>query len=157
MSILTALPGIRPTLRSFVMDEWPQGGAKMRGGRSVRWAQVSAPAGATMELAWENITYAQAQQIGVVWDTSYGTYGSLTLGASVIAGLDPALAALIEQPFPNALWRSQGPPVIESVKAGRCTVRLPLRTRYDLAPELAFPALVTGPTVSCALGTDPEP
>lgn len=174
MPILTALPGIRPSLRSFGMDEWPQGGAKMRGGRSMRWAQVSAPAGARMELSWENINYAQAELISAAWDANYGTYGNLQLAGETLAGLgalsgsilvtlsgDPittlagdlittdaaivgsGLADLIEQPFPDAIWRFEGPPVVEAVKAGRCTVRLLLRTRHDLRPDAILPGPAT--------------
>ena len=99
MSILTALPGIRPTTRAFSMEEWPQGQAKSRSGRIVKWAQVSRPTGASLELAWENITYAQAQTLLNVWDANYGTYGTVDLVIESLAGLDTGLAALIDQPF----------------------------------------------------------
>lgn len=133
MAIVTALPGLAPTARAFVMDAWPQGQVKTRSGRVVKWAQSSAPAGASLELVWENITYAQAETILKVWDASYGEYGSVTLATETLAGLDAGLAALIRQPFANVLWRADGRPVVEAVKARRCTVRMALRTRRDLA------------------------
>lgn len=139
MSILTALPGIAPVARSFVMDQWPQSQAKMRNGRTVRWAQVNSPAGASLELAWENITYAQAETLLAVWDANYGIYGNVDLVTANLAGLSVDLAGLIDQPFPNAGWRFQGPPTVEAVKARRCTVRLPLRARQGAGGGAAPP------------------
>jgi len=114
------------------MDEWPQTDVKMRGGRKMRWAQVNAPAGASTEIAWENIAYAQAETILAAWDANYGLYGSVTLVADTLSGLDAGLAAVIQQPFPGAVWRAEEPPVVEAVKAGRCIVRLRLRTRRNI-------------------------
>lgn len=111
------------------MDRWPQKEVKMRGGRTAKWPLVNTPAGASLDLVWENITHAEAEQLAAVWDANYGLYGAVALDAATLAGLGSSLATLIQQPFPGCEWRAQSPPVIESVKAGRCTVRLPLRTR----------------------------
>jgi hypothetical protein len=127
------------------MDEWPQTDVKMRGGRKMRWAQVSAPAGASTEIAWENITYAQAETILAVWDANYGLYGNVTLVADTLSGLDAGLAAVIQQPFPGAVWRAEEPPVVESVKAGRCIVRLRLRSRRNIRGAVAYPPAASLP------------
>ena len=121
------------------MDEWPQGRIKMRSGRMAKWAQANTPAGAATEIVWENITYAEAELILQVWDSSYGIYGNITLVPSTLSGLSPGLAAIIQQPFPNTVWRAEGPPVIEAVKAKRCAVRLSLRTRRDIRSAVAYP------------------
>lgn len=134
-----------PTVRSFVMDGWPQGGAKMRGGRSVRWAQLSAPTGASTDLVWENITHTEAEELLAQWDDAYGLNGSFSLTPEIIAGLGLELSELIEEPFPGAIWRFDGPPVVESIKAKRCTVRLPLRSRYNLADDLDYPPTASWP------------
>lgn len=111
----------------------------MRNGRTAKWAQVNAPAGASTEIAWENITYAEAELILQVWDASYGLYGRINLAPSTLSGLGSGLAAIIEQPFPNTAWRAEGPPTIEPVKAKRCSVRLQLRTRRDIRSAVAYP------------------
>jgi hypothetical protein len=145
MSIVTALPGIRPTTRAFTMDEWPQGQAKMRSGRVVKWVQANSPSGASLELVWENITNAQAETICDVWDANYGIYGSVDVVTETLAGLNSSLDVLINQPFANVLWRSEGPPVVEAVKRNRCTVRLTLRSRRDLGPALSYPPAASLP------------
>jgi hypothetical protein len=130
------------------MAEWPQTRIKTRNGRTVRMAQTDSPAGATMDLVWENITYAQAEAIAVAWDDSYGIYGALLLDAATLAGLSDAdgsnLSGLVLQPFPGATWRASGPPVAEAVKRKRCTVRLPLVARNDFLKPLSFLATLDG-------------
>jgi hypothetical protein len=148
MSIVNALPGIAPTARSFKMAEWPQTRIKTRAGRTVRLAQVDTPAGATMDLVWENITYTQAETICNAWDVNYGIYGTLLLDAATLAGLsDEAgsnVSGLMLQPFPGATWRASGPPVAEAVKRRRCTVRLPLVARNDFLKPLADLVTLSG-------------
>jgi hypothetical protein len=129
MSIVTALPGIVPTARSYTMGRWPQGRMKMRNGRTVRWGLFSRPTGDRMELAWENITYAQAEQLCRVWDLNYGIYGRLTLSADTLAGTSGGLNSLLALPFPGATWHFVGAPQVEAVKKGRCTVRMPIGVR----------------------------
>jgi hypothetical protein len=88
-----------------------------------------------MELAWENITYAQAEQLCIVWDNNYGIYGSLSLPPSVsltaeiLAGTSGALNSFLALPFPGASWHFVGEPRVEAVKAGRCSVRIPIGVR----------------------------
>lgn len=129
MSIVTALPGIVPTARSYTMGRWPQGRMKMRNGRTVRWGLSSRPTGDKMELAWENITYTQAEQLCRVWDLNYGIYGRLTLPAETLAGTSGGLNSFLALPFPGATWNFVGTPQVEAVKKGRCTVRMPIGVR----------------------------
>lgn len=135
MSIINALPGITPTARPYTMGRWPQGRMKMRNGRTVHWGLSSRPTGDRMELVWENITYAQAEQLAIIWDLNYGIYGLLTVPASVplpseiLAGTSGDLADLLQLPFPGATWHFVGAPQTEAVKAGRCTMRMPIGVR----------------------------
>lgn len=129
MSIVTALPGITPTLRPYTMGRWPQGRMKMRNGREARWGLSSRPTGDRMELVWENITYTQAEQICQAWDTNYGIYGRVTLPAAVRAGTSGGLNSLLNAPFPGATWHFAGPPQIEAVKNKRCTVSIAISVR----------------------------
>jgi hypothetical protein len=135
MNIINALPGIVPTAHSFTMGQWPQKRVKMRNGRTVRWALCNKPSGDTMDLAWENITYAQAEQICIVWDNNYGIYGSLSLIPSInltpeiLAGTSGGLNSLLTLPFPGATWHFAGSPQVVATKAGRCTVKLPIKAR----------------------------
>jgi hypothetical protein len=139
MNIVNALPGIVPTARSFAMGEWPQKRMKMRNGRTVRWGLSSKPSGDKMDLTWENITYAQAEQICIVWDNNYGIYGSLSLIPSInltpeiLAGTSGGLNSFLTLPFPGTTWHFAGSPQVSSVKAGRCTVRLPIKARVAVA------------------------
>lgn len=129
MNIINALPGIVPTARAYTMGEWPQSRLKMRNGRTVRWGLSSIPTGDKMALTWENITFAQAEQIASIWDSSYGLYGELTLPDETLAGTSEELAAFMELPFPGATWHFTGSPQISSVKAKRCTMQIPIGVR----------------------------
>jgi hypothetical protein len=153
MSIINALPGITPTARPYSMGEWPQRRMKMRNGRAVRWGLSSIPSGDRMELVWENITYTQAELLSSVWDANYGIYGELTLAPSkvlaaangkaivtqdgkalltsggTLAGTDGGLRELLALPFPGATWHFVGNPRVTAVKAGRCTMQMPIGVR----------------------------
>jgi len=129
MSIINALPGIVPSARPYSMGQWPQKRMKMRNGRTLRWGLSSKPSGDRMELTWENITYAQAEQLCEVWDRSYGMYGQLTLPTAILAGTSGALNTFLATPYPGATWHFVGNPQVEAVKAGRCTVRMAIGVR----------------------------
>ena len=135
MSILTALPGIVPTARTYSMGQWPQKIMKMRNGRIKRWGLSSMPDGDKMQLTWENITYQQAESLCTVWDQNYGIYGIVDMPPEVFAGTSGELAALMETPFAGATWHFTGPPVVRPVKAGRCTVQIPVGVRGYLRQE----------------------
>lgn len=134
MSIINALPGIVPTARSYTMGKWPQGRMKMRNGKTVRWGLSSRPTGDRLELVWENITYGQAEQLAIIWDNNYGIYGILASTANpmtpeILAGTSGGLNSYLALPFPGATWHFVGPPQVEAVKAGRCTMRMPIGVR----------------------------
>lgn len=133
MNIVNALPGITPRGRNYTMGEWPQARRKMRNGRIARWALTSKPTGDRMDLSWENITYAQAEELCKVWDDNYGTYGTLTIPPEIVAGARGNLGNLLLAPFPGAVWQFAGPPRITAVKARRCTVQFPVQTRSFIA------------------------
>jgi hypothetical protein len=127
MNIINALPGITPTARPYSMGQWPQARRKMRNGRIVRWALATRPSGDTMELRWENLTYAEAEQLCSIWDANYGIYGTLTIPAQIRAGTSGGLNALLASPFAGAVWEFSGLPKVEAVKAKRCTVTMRIR------------------------------
>lgn len=129
MNIINALPGIIPTARNYRMGRWPQNKMKMRNGRIQRWSLASAPSGDRTELVWENITFAQAEQLCIIWDNNYGTYGGLTLPPETLAGASGELAVLMATPFAGATWCFSGSPQVSPAKAGRCTVRMPIYAR----------------------------
>jgi len=129
MSIITALPGICPTVRPCEMGEWPQGRMKMRNGRTVRWGLSSRPTSNPMELRWENITYAQAEELVQTWDANYGIYGEVTLPPGIMGGASAELAAMLALPFAGATWHFATAPVVTAVKARRCTVTMPIAIR----------------------------
>lgn len=134
MSIINALPGIQPTARPYTMGQWAQKSIKMRNGRNVRWGLSSRQSRDRIELTWENITFAQAELLSAVWDANYGITGDLTLQPETLAGASGNLAALLAQPFPNTTWCFAGSPQITAVKAGRCTVRMQIKTRFGALP-----------------------
>lgn len=135
MNIINTLPGIVPTARTYTMGQWPQKRMKMRNARIARWGLCSKPSGDRMELVWENVTYAQAEQLCIVWDRNYGIYGSLSLPPSInltpeiLAGTTGGLNSLLAIPFAGATWHFVGAPQVDAVKAGRCTVRMPIGVR----------------------------
>ena len=129
MSIITALPGIVPAARDYSMGRWPQVKKKMRNGRTVCWGLSSKPTGDRMALAWENITYEQAEQLCEVWDANYGIYGEVDPPSEIRDGTSGDLRALLNTPFPGATWHFVGSPQVEAVKAGRCTVSVLIGVR----------------------------
>lgn len=144
MNIINALPGIIPSVRSCTMGEWPQKRMKMRNGRTQRWGLSNRPAGDAMELAWENITYAQAEQLVSIWDLNYGIYGILLIPPEILAGTSGGLNALLATPFVGATWHFTGPPQVNSVKARRCTARIPIGVRNYTADGEAARAVSSG-------------
>jgi hypothetical protein len=136
MSVLTLLPEIAPTVRDFTMDRWPQRNLKTRNGITLRQALVSEPAGALLELTWENITSDEAETLLESWDASYGMYGDVELDPATVFGAGVGISDLIFEPFPGATWRFTGPPEVELVKRNRCTVRLRLRTRRNITEDM---------------------
>lgn len=133
MTIINALPGIVPTARSYEMGKWPQKRIKMRNARTVRWPICSKPSGDKMNLEWENITYAQAEQVCAVWDSNYGIYGILTLPAEILAGTSGGLSSLLALPFPGATWHFTGSPQVEAGEVGHCSVRIPIGVRGSVS------------------------
>ncbi len=136
MNIINALPGIVPTARTYTMGEWPQKRMKMRNGRTVRWGLCNRPSGDRIALTWDNITYAQAEQLCIVWDNNYGIYGSLSrpsppinLTPEILAGTSGGLNSLLSLPFAGASWHFVGEPQVEAAKAGRCIVQIPIGLR----------------------------
>lgn len=88
-----------------------------------------------MDLVWQNITYAQAEQLCAVWDKNYGIYGSLSQAPSIpltqeiLAGTSGELKALLTLPLPGASWGFASAPQVEAVKSGRCTVSMRIKLR----------------------------
>ena len=160
MTILNALPGIVPTARTFTTGQWPQKRMKMRNARTVRWGLCNKPSGDKMDLIWENITYAQAESICIVWDNSYGLYGTLALppvpNVEQVAGLTPeilggtsgALKDLLTLPFANTTWHLSSPPQVQAVKAGRCTVKIAIKLRFADAAMAIGSGGGYGPTLT---------
>ena len=135
MTIFNALPGIVPSARLYRMGQWPQRRMKMRNGRVARWALVNRPSGDTIELSWENITYAQAELLCIVWDDNYGIHGSLSLPPTIpltqeiLDGMGTSLKQFVTAPFTGVAWHFKSPPTVEPVKFGRCTVRMSIGAR----------------------------
>lgn len=157
MSIVNALPGIVPSLRSYSMGVWPQRRMKMRNKRTARWGLANMSTDEKLELTWENVTYAQAEQLVRVWDLNYGIYGKVTLPAEIFAGTEMpvrlatlsgkiittlggkalsvdgtdsgGLSGLMALPFASTAWRFTEPPRVTAVKTGRCTVQMPIGAR----------------------------
>jgi len=109
------------------MGEWPQRRMKMRNKRTARWGLANMSSGERFELAWENITYAEAESLVRVLDLNYGSYGHIALPPEIFAGIDlTELEDLMAAPFPSTSWRFIEPPRVLAVKAGRCTVQVPI-------------------------------
>jgi hypothetical protein len=135
MNIITELPGITPTARPYTMGQWPQARKKMRNGRVARWPLSARPSGDKMELVWQNITYTEAEQLSKVWDENYGIYGRVILPPEIFAGTSGELRTFLAMPFPGATWHFVGSPQITAVKAGRCTMRMPIGVRGSAVYE----------------------
>jgi hypothetical protein len=89
-----------------------------------------------MRLVWENITYAQAESLCIVWDQNYGIYGQVLLPSQTLAGTSGGLTTLMATPFAGATWQFTGPPKVVPVKARRCTVEMPIGVRGFVRQDL---------------------
>ena len=151
------LPGLAPAVRDFVMDEYPLQLARMRNGRSHRWSQSNMAAGASFNLEWKAVTNAEAEEILKAWDASYGLYGDVALSQSMLAGLSLELQQFMASPSAMVTWRFSEPPTVTFLKAGRCTVRVRLKSRrvsvMTLPPAVSY--TVTELVPCCTAGSVP--
>lgn len=117
-------PSIAPTGRQFNAGDWPVKTYKSQSGAELRILYGSKRTGMQLELDYENISDAQAEQFLTHYDSTFGTYQTFTLPAEVRAGWSGTQPSIDAATGNN--WRYSEQPLITAVKPGRSSVKVSL-------------------------------
>jgi hypothetical protein len=120
-----AFPAQRPTSRDFSPGDWPVKQYNSQSGVEIRVLYGSQRTKMTLNLAYENITDAQADEFLTHYRETQGTYNTFLLPAAAKAGWTGNASAIDAAGYGNR-WRYNGPPQIKSVKPGRSSVQVEL-------------------------------
>lgn len=116
-------PAIRPTSRSYRPGKFPQVEFQAQNGATtvIRFGQK--PFNSELELAFANITDAEAAQIVDHYEERMALFSNVTFSASnVLSGLGSALSDQVIELDTGLVWRYAEPPQVESVYPGVSTV-----------------------------------
>lgn len=116
-----AFPTLTPTARDFSPGDWPVKRFESQSGAEIRILYGSQRVGATLNLSYDNITDAQAQQFLTDYDGQLGTLRTFTLPAATRTGTSVNMDAP-----PQTKWRYAQPPAITSVRPGISSVKVNL-------------------------------
>lgn len=117
-------PTLNPTSRQFSPGEYPIRTVRSQSGVETRILYGSQRTGMTLELAYGNVTDAQAQLFSQHYDEAKGSFLTFTLPAQVRAGWNAA-ASTLDTVGANR-WRYDSPPSITSVRPGVSSVQVKL-------------------------------
>lgn len=116
-----AFPSIAPTSRSYSPGDWPIKRFESQSGVEVRILYGSQKVGAALELSYDNITDAEAQQFLADYDNTLGTLRTFTIPAGALSGTSVGMT-----PPPQTKWRYADTPSVTSVRPGISSVRVNL-------------------------------
>lgn len=114
-------PSLVPTSRSFEPGDWPIKRFESQSGVEVRILYGSQRIGAKLELGYDNITDAEAQQFLTDYDSQIGTLRTFTVPSAVTRGTSVSMTAP-----PQTKWRYDAQPSVSSVRPGVSSVRVTL-------------------------------
>lgn len=115
-------PNLKPSGRSFNPGDFPIKTFRSQSGKESRILYGSNRTGAELELTFENITNANANEFVVHYDETRGTFATFGLPANVFAGSSSANF----NSGSGTAWRYAGPPEIASVYNNLSTVTVRL-------------------------------
>lgn len=118
---------IQPTARSYSPGDYPIKAYNANNGSEVRILYGSKPTNMTMELTYDNITDAEADQFFTHYYAVQGTYQTFTLPArsNVFTGWSGGINSL-NLASSGAVWRYSEPPRQQSVRPGISSVSVRL-------------------------------
>ena len=118
-------PALRPTSRSFSAGDYPVKTFRAQSGAEVRILYGSKRSGMSIDLGYDNIEDAQADDFIAHYDEVKGITNTFTLPAELRVGWSGNQAALDATGTGNQ-WRYAEAPSITSVKPGVSSVRIRL-------------------------------
>jgi hypothetical protein len=146
----TLFPRLPPTDRKFAPGKLPQTEIATESQRVFRKPMASKAYGATLELAFDNVSDDEAQLIQAVYAATRGTFDTLILPGEIFDGDSELLDFVTEI---GGLWRFAEAPKIEWAKKGRCGVTVRLLSYKDSSRVVDVP---TVPALPEPLPDDPE-
>ena len=133
-----AFPNYEPTSRTYRAGKWPTTTATSQSGVITRRLWANKASGATLNLIYENITDAEADDFMVTFDLTKGNFDyfdNITSGHAMFAGMSASLVTEILDETVNAgaEWTFRNRPNIQSVIPGISTVTVNLIAELRLA------------------------
>jgi hypothetical protein len=119
-----AYPSFAPTSRSFDAGDYQYKTFKAQNGKETRILYGDKRTGMTLDLGYDNISDADADDFIVHYDETKGGFLSFTLPSDFQAGWT-GTASAIDAAIGNQ-WRHESPPLITSVAPGISSVRVKL-------------------------------
>jgi hypothetical protein len=101
-------------------------------GVTVRRLYANKRSRSSLDLAFTNISDAQATAILSCYEAARGTFDDLTLPADITAGAKNDLAVLLLESGSGLKWYFSEPPSVESSFNGRSSVRVRLEATRNL-------------------------
>ena len=119
-----AFPTLKPTSRSFDPGNWPIKTFQSQSGAEVRILYGSARTNMELELTYDNIADAQADQFLTHYSETIGTLRTFQLPSATRAGWS-GTAQSLDVPHSHA-WRYSESPKVTAVRPGFSSVRVKL-------------------------------
>jgi hypothetical protein len=118
-------PNLIPTSRSFDPGDWPVKTFRSQNGSETRVLYGDKRTGMSLQLTYENIADAQAEQFFDHYREMLGTYTTFPVGLKAREGFAGSSTVFGASAYGNA-YRYAEPPSIASVKPGISTVTVKL-------------------------------
>lgn len=118
-------PTLKPSSREFNAGDYPVKTFKAQSGAEVRILYGSKRSGMAINLGYDNVADAAADDFVVHFDEVRGIFDTFTLPEQVLAGWTGASSA-IDASSTGSKWRYSKAPEISSVRPGRSSVRVEL-------------------------------
>jgi hypothetical protein len=117
-------PALRPTARDFKPGDWPIKSYSSQSGAEVRILYGDTRTKMELELGYDNLTDAQAEQFLTHYDEVKGSYLTFDLNSTAKAGWSGGAAAIDAGNINK--WRYANTPQVTAVRPGRSSVRVNL-------------------------------
>lgn len=117
-------PALRPTARDFKPGDWPIKSYNSQSGAEVRILYGDTRTKMELELGYDNLTDAQAEQFLTHYDEVKGSYLTFDLNSTAKAGWSGGAAAIDAGNINK--WRYANTPQVTAVRPGRSSVRVNL-------------------------------
>lgn len=133
-----SFPNHEPTSRTYRTGKWPTTTATSQSGVVTRRLWANKASGATLNLTYENITDAEADDFMATFDATKGNFdyfSNISSSHAVFAGMSASLVTEILDETVNAgaQWTFRNRPNIQSVIPGISTVTVNLIAELRLA------------------------